>query len=107
VPQMSGRKANTGVKPYPSLEFWKQYSQNEAIYNRYAHVLLSSNDTDALILVQPDQFAVSASCKRPVLQKIDYILSSTPLTDSCNLLVDTLEYPARTFYFYKVSHSQI
>jgi hypothetical protein len=107
VPQMSGRKAITGVNPYPSLEFWKQYSQNEAIYNRYAHVLLSCNDTDALILVQPDQFAVSASCKRPVLQKIDYILSSTPLTDSCNLLVDTLEYPARTFYFYKVSHSQI
>lgn len=104
IPQMSGRKSITGVNPYPSTDFWDDYTPHEATYNRYAHILLTSNDADALLLTQPDQFVVSSACTRPVTQKIDYIISSTPIIGSCHQLIDTVSYPARTFYFYKVQH---
>lgn len=103
IPQMSDRKAITGVNPYPSLNFWKKYSTNEEIYNRYAHIFLTSNDAAPLILVQSDLFAVSLSCSRPINNTINYILSTTPLVGSCNKLIDKIVYPAKTFYFYSVN----
>ncbi len=105
LPQMSDRKAITGVNPYPSLDFWKKYSDDPTIYNRYAHVFLADNDTASLILVQPDLFAVSSACTRPISKEIDFIITTSPMTGSCDKLVDTLKYPTRTFYFYSVSHN--
>lgn len=104
VPQMSDRKAITGVNPYPSLSFWKVYSPEETIYNRYAHIFLTSNDVSPLTLIQPDLFTVSLSCNRPINQKIDYIISTSVLNGNCDKLIDTVTYPAKTFYFYKVDH---
>lgn len=104
LPQMSDRDAITGVNPYPSLNFWKQFSNQEFIYNRYAHIILSSNDTSDLTLVHPDLFAVSLSCDRKIRQEIDFVLSVNPLTNACYQLIDQVVYPAKTFYFYKVSH---
>jgi hypothetical protein len=105
LPQMSDRKAVTGVNPYPSLNFWKNYSNDSNIYNRYAHVFLADNDTASLILVQPDLFAISSACTRPISKEIDYIVTTVPMTGSCDKLIDTLKYPTRTFYFYSVTHN--
>ncbi|MDQ3123134.1 MAG: hypothetical protein M3Q14_00390 [bacterium] len=103
LPQMSGRSAVTGVAAYPSNKFWKENSdmKNDHIYNRYAHVFLSANDSSSLVLIGTDLFAVSASCTRKVSQKIDYVISTTPLEGSCKKLIKTLHYPNVTFYFYK------
>lgn len=103
LPQMSGRKAVTGLAPYPTTSFWKRYSEEkgDAVYNRYAHTFLSTNNSSSLVLVGSDLFAISAGCKRKIAEKITYIVSTTELPESCNKLVKTVKYPAATFYFYK------
>ena len=103
LPQMSGRPAVTGVSTYPENAFWEQYSgkSNSFIYNRYAHIVLSSNDKNSLVLATPDLITVSASCNRKITEKIEYIVSTTPLQGSCNSLLKTVTYPAVTFYLYK------
>jgi hypothetical protein len=103
LPQMSGRPAVTGVSTYPENAFWEKYSgkSNSFIYNRYAHIVLSSNDKNSLVLATPDLITVSASCSRRITEKIEYIVSTTPLEGSCNSLLKTVTYPAITFYLYK------
>jgi hypothetical protein len=103
LPQMNGRAAVTGISAYPDPDFWKEYSNlpNDTIYNRYAHTFLSANDSQSLILVAPDLYAISGSCARRISEKIDYIVSVTPLEGVCNKLIKTLKYPNVTFYFYK------
>lgn len=103
IPQMSDRPAVTGVSAYPNNSFWKKYSEpnSDVIYNRYAHTFLSSNNSKSLILVAPDIYAISGSCTRKISEKIDYIVSTTPLEATCNQLLKILKYPNKTFYFYK------
>lgn len=106
VPQMSDREAITGVNPYPSNNFWKKYTDQESVYNRYAHIFLSDGATSTLKLVQPDLFAVSSSCSLSINGEIDYILTSTPMRSECATLIDTVKYPARSFYIYAVDHKR-
>lgn len=103
VPQMSGRYAVTGLSTYPNIEFWEKYSSEHksSVYNRYAHIVLSSNDTKSLVLATPDLMTVSSSCKRKIAEKIEYIISTTPLPESCNHLIKKLNYPKITFYYYR------
>jgi len=104
LPQISDRRAITGVVGYPSNVFWKANSgmSNDFVYNRYAHVFMTSNDADSLLLLGPDLFAVSAGCERKINSQINYIVSTAPLSGTCDHLVDTLTYPQMTFYFYQV-----
>lgn len=104
LPQISDRKAVTGVSTYPSVEFWKDNTEGDQsfIYNRYAHVVITSNDKFELELIQPDLFLVSGACTRKISLTINYLLSTTPIDDSCKELLRTVQYPNRTFYFYKV-----
>jgi hypothetical protein len=106
VPQMSDREAITGVNPYPSNNFWKKYTDQELVYNRYAHIFLSGGATSTLRLVQPDLFAVSSNCSMDISREINYILTSSPMTSDCATLVDTVRYPARTFYIYDTGQRQ-
>ena len=103
LPQMSGRKAVTGLAPYPTTSFWERYSEEKGdhVYNRYAHTFLSTNDASSLVLVGSDLFAISASCERKIAEKITYIVSTTELPESCNKLIKTVAYPGATFYFYR------
>jgi hypothetical protein len=103
LPQMAGRPAITGVLAYPNADFWRQYSEqpNDHIYNRYAHTILTTNNTSSLTLVGPDVYAISADCKRKIAQKVDYVVSATPLIGSCYKLLETIPYPNMTFYIYK------
>jgi hypothetical protein len=103
LPEVSGRSAVTGVAAYPDNAFWKKFSEmkDDAIYNRYAHVILTSADANALTLIGADNFVISEGCERKVSQEINYIISTAPLSDSCDHLLKTLSYPNVTFYFYK------
>ena len=103
LPQMSGQKAVTGVAAYPDISFWKDISnQNSSfIYNRYAHTVLSNNDSAPITLVAPDFFSISLSCGRKVSDTIDYVVSTTKLTGDCYRLINSVTYPSVTFYIYK------
>jgi hypothetical protein len=106
LPQMSGRGAITGVSTYPNLEFWDKYSgmKDSKVYNRYAHVIATSNNAAPLILLGPDIFAVSNVCGTKANQIIDFSISVEKSKSSCDHLIKTLVYPNITFYFYRVSH---
>lgn len=99
-PQISGRSAITGVSAYPNLLFWKQFSNDEKTYNRYAHITLSDN-TGVIELEGNDSFTVSEDCNNSINRKIDYVLSASPLKHQCYSLVKVLKYPSITFYIYK------
>ena len=103
LPQMSGRPAVTGVSTYPNNQFWKNYSglEGDEVYNRYSHSFLSTNNSGSLVLIAPDLYSISGSCERKINQKIDYIISVTPIESSCNKLIRVLSYPNGNFYFYK------
>ncbi|MFA5004393.1 MAG: hypothetical protein WC498_03925 [Candidatus Saccharimonadales bacterium] len=105
VPQMSNRPAVTGVDLYPNNAFWKNYvgGSNESIYNRYAHVLLF-DQPQSIRLVQADLFVVSYRCDQKLTRFIKYELSSMPLDTTCRTLERTVQYPAVTFYIYKIQH---
>jgi hypothetical protein len=109
LPQLSDRRALSGVSTYPSVKFWKDHTQEKqsSIYNRYAHIVITSNNTSELELIQPDLFLVSGSCTRKIVMEIDYLVSTAPLNETCQKLVKTVSYPARTFYIYKIDHSSI
>jgi hypothetical protein len=102
IPQISGRPSITGISPYPDNEFWIKHSNNQgdSVYNRYAHIYLTSNNANSLILVGSDLFAASLSCSYKIAEDIDYIISTTPIEGSCHTFIKTLSYPKKTFYFY-------
>lgn len=103
LPQMSNRKAITGIAFYPNLDFWDKYSEsnNRDIYNRYAHIVLDDKTTQPILLVQKDIFVVSTQCGRKLTTQIDFMLSTRPIEKSCYTLVKTIVYPNQTFYIYK------
>jgi len=106
LPQISDRHAITGVVGYPSNAFWKANSgmSNDFVYNRYAHVFMTSNDSsDSLLLLGPDLFAVAGGCERKITSQINYIVSASPLSGACDHLIDKLSYPQMTLYFYRVN----
>lgn len=106
LPQLSGRHAITGVSGYPSNAFWRENSEvkDEAIYNRYAHILLTSDNSESLRLLSPDLFIASGDCGRKVNNDINYVVSTAAIQSACYKLVDTLKYPSMNFYFYRLSH---
>jgi hypothetical protein len=103
LPQISGRTAVTGVSTYPESEFWKTYSSEGSsfVYNRYAHMVLSSNNDSSLVLAAPDLVTISANCQRKIAEKIEYVVSVTPLSGGCYDLRRVISYPNIKFYIYK------
>lgn len=103
LPQMAGRPSITGVSVYPNNDFWKKYSEtsDDSIYNRYAHITYGPTKDETLLLVGGDSFIVSKSCSSKVSEKVDYVVSTTALKDSCERLLRTLSYPNMKLYFYK------
>lgn len=106
LPQIVGRSSITGVSFIPNTAFWQQYStpSDELIYNRYAHITAGFNSTTPLVLRGQDSFTASAKCNQKITHKIDYVVSTQLLDESCVHLLKTLSYPSTTVYFYRVSH---
>lgn len=103
---MAGRKSLSGIQPYPNLKLWGQVEKSPSnyIYNRYAHILFSSDQsaTHSIRLARPDNFHVKFTCNSFIEQHVQYALSSHPVDIGCVHLVDRVRYPSMTFYIYKV-----
>lgn len=105
-PDLAGRGSLTGVQLYPNLGLWKQDGEKYSfIYDRYAHVIFST-ETDMqqnFELVGTDNFKVKFACNQFVQQHVQYALSGHPIDYSCTQLVGQVQYPAKTFYIYRVN----
>lgn len=104
---IGNRNSVGGVQPYPNLTFWRQLggTKNDYIYNRYAHVLFTTHpafDADVK-LIQPDLFEVRFSCIPFIQKNVQFVLSAQPIDFTCTKLIDTVKYPAITFYIYKMT----
>lgn len=114
IPLAAGKPAITNIYTYPQKELWQPIDptrQNEAIYNRFAHVILqlqpdSSFMPDATItLGADDYFTVQTTTCTPFLKQaaVKFILTPTLLADpQCASLKQTITYPASTFYIYEL-----
>ena len=103
VPQVGGRKAITGTMLYPDVVrstnlFGKQ---NSYIFNRYAHVYLSTTQKEDLKLVQGDVYSISLDeCSDIVVGVITRVITPTPINLECYKELDRVSYPNATFYIY-------
>ena len=104
-PQIAGRTSISGVEFYPNNNFWAKYvgQKNQDIYNRYAHITLSDTP-ETITLLQSDLIKVSMRCDKPIIQKIDYILSTKPLFMTCVSPLQEVVYPASRYYIYEIKH---
>lgn len=106
IPSMSNRVSIGGTQPYPDINFWRKLegSKNDRIYNRYAHVLFTteSESNKKIRLVYPDSFEVKFECGNFEKENIDYALSTHPLNSTCLTELRRVEYPKLTFYLYRV-----
>lgn len=102
---MAGRDSLSGIKPYPDLAFWRQVegSKDDYIYNRYAHVIFTEKLPGKLHLVGPDSFQVQLSCTPFILKHVKFVLSFHPVSLPCIQQIREVNYPATTFYIYKIS----
>jgi general stress protein CsbA len=102
----SGRDSLSGVKPYPSLSFWRQVEgpRGDRVYNRYAHVLFSSDPTlkENLHLIGPDSFEVKFACTPFIEKHVQYAMAVHSLNYPCVSEVAEIHYPTTTFYLYKI-----
>jgi hypothetical protein len=109
----NGKHSLAGVYSYPQLDLWKPLDMQgtgEATYNRYAHVIFSlDRDTHTstpsrIDLMGGDNFRVTTEpCGAFLKQsRVSYVLTSTEIFDPCVRLVDTITYPARQIFIYKI-----
>lgn len=103
---LSDRDSLSGVSFYPDVDFWRQLdvTQAEAVTNRYAHIVFSSNpgQKEKLQLVQSDFFLVKLECSNFVRKEIDFVLSTQKFDLDCAKPQGTVEFPRQTFYFYAI-----
>lgn len=106
LPAMAGEGLLSGSQSYPDLDFWEQIagSKYEKVYNRQARSYYISNnpDMEPLELIQPNLFVVKLECTDFLLENVDYVLAVSHLQQPCVSLVDTVTYPKKTFYIYRV-----
>lgn len=104
-PQIAGRSSVSGIEFYPNNDFWAKYvgQENQDVYNRFAHVTLSDNP-ETITLIQSDLIKISIRCDKPIIQKIDFILSTKPLFMTCVSPVKEIVYPASRYYVYEIKH---
>ncbi len=100
------RNSISGVQSYPNTALWQQVEgpKGNFIYNRYAHVLFSSDPSvkDKLHLLQADNFYVKFDCSFFIKRNVQYSLATHPLNERCLTPAGQVNYPAATFYIYRV-----
>ena len=114
IPLAAGKPAITNIYTYPQKELWQPLDpagQNEAVYNRFAHVILQLQPDTSLMpdatitLGADDYFTVQTTTCAPFLKQaaVKFILTPTPIADlKCASLKQTIIYPASTFYIYEL-----
>ena len=116
---MSGSRSYSGVYTYPQLSIWKVADPNGTninTYNRYAHVIFNfdrdpSQDIDTKFnLSGGDNFGVITEACGDFVSDIEikYIISSSLFApqETCLTLIDKVNYPNITYYYYKINQSQ-
>lgn len=111
-PVMNGARSLTGVYAYPQLDMWQDSNNDSSLYNRYAHVYASidrnkeKNITSSLSLSAPDTISINTEpCSSFLKEKgVKFILAESPITDSCVSLQQTVSYPLKTFYIYRIDY---
>lgn len=105
----NGIQTLSGVYTYPQLALWQKLDPTGAYkpaYNRYSQAVFSEYAPDKIYLVQNDMFHIKFNGCDPFIQKeVDYILSVHKTSTECLSLVDTVTYPAKSFYIYKTQRA--
>ena len=107
-PLLADRRSLNGIQIYSDVEFWKKFvgEQYENVYNRQGHIFFSdSGSFEEPIKIGPTRntIVVNFNCSDYLKKNLDFALSIHPLTQSCVKLIETVQYPQKTFYLYKVS----
>jgi hypothetical protein len=81
IPLAVGAETFSGVETYPQLKLWRQYFPGQDnVYNRYAHVAFSVDDSSnrRLDLIQADSYSVTLSSCDSMLSDlhINYIIAN-------------------------------
>jgi hypothetical protein len=109
---INGAHSLSGVYYYPQPDLWKNIGPGDqsVVYNRYANVnfsLQDSSDPNAtqLQLVGPDHFQVVTDACSSYLraQHVQYLLTTSNLSNSCASLVRQVVLPGGTFSIYKLN----
>ena len=104
----NGAQVLNGTYYYPNLDFWHAFDPErkyENVYNRYAHVLISSTDNNLEFeLPQGDVVKMKISPCNTELQKLNvkyFLFTSEQDTTSCLTQIERVEYPNMTLYIYE------
>lgn len=110
---MNGARSLGGVHNYPQLELWKDSGADEELYNRYAHIyLLLDHEQDTttptrLALPAPDTLIiVTEPCSSLLYEKeVRFIIAESPVPDDCLTLQETVKFPVRNLYIYRIDRA--
>lgn len=84
-----GANSLSGVETYPQTKLWQKYfSGHEQVYNRYAHVVFSLDDTvqhPSIELIQADSYRITLSSCDSLLkqERVNYILDDSGSDFQC------------------------
>jgi hypothetical protein len=112
---LNGAPSLSGVYAYPQLNVWSDIvGAKQDVYNRYAHAVfeLDRNPHEtartSLNLDGQDSFSVSVDPCSDFLQRqnVRFVITDTEFDNQqqCLTLADTIAYPARTIYIYRLHH---
>ncbi|OGL34606.1 hypothetical protein A3F65_00720 [Candidatus Saccharibacteria bacterium RIFCSPHIGHO2_12_FULL_47_16b] len=113
---MNGAASLSGLYTYPQKEIWRGLNPEvpEEIYNRYAHTSFSFdrnpsvNIPTSLKLGGIDKIDITTEPCSDFLkgQNVRYLLASAELnpSDSCASLAERVDYPAITFFIYRLNY---
>lgn len=104
---LAGRTSLSGSQIYPNEDLWKQTGDPNYnfVTNREAHIVFTDNPAlkKPLTLVHENSFNVKFECSDFIKNNIQYALSIHPLKFACVKQIDTVKYPATTFYIYRIA----
>lgn len=103
LPVVAGAKSIGGTQLYPDNKFWDSVDDHDTdqIYNRYAHVMITTTQETPLHLVQADYFTAKLACGNRLHATITNIVGTKKLDLPCYKQIDTVHYPGVTVYLYE------
>ncbi len=107
IASVAGQPTFTGVNTYPDTTFWRSIlgEENSIIYNRQAHVTISSNTAEKapVKLIANSSYAVRLDCDVLQQANISYLLAPGHLDARCLTLEKKIIYPNVIFFVYSVN----
>ena len=106
-PVAAGHNQTSGSQLYPDLEYWERngFGSYEKVYNRQARSIFITTKPEMETMVipgHPNQFFLKFECSKFVFDEVDYVMATEKISAPCVKLLDTIKYPKRTFYIYRL-----